>query len=107
MPISTPFDTIESAQEYLRLLAEQVEEARVEVAADTERALESGADRRAQALQLAAFKLQQLSDHLGRSGRALNDLRLLRRILSGAADDVAAAAEPLPARSADIGAVRA
>ena len=78
-----PFESIESAQEYLRLLAEQVVEVRGEIVEDTAAAERERAARRVQALQLADYKLKQLEEHLGGARRALNDLRLLRRILLG------------------------
>lgn len=86
----TPFDSIESAQEYVRLLAEQVEDVRGTVAGDTALAHRQRAARRVQALQLADYKLQQLAQHLAGCTRMLNDLRLLRRVLCNDAEPAAA-----------------
>ena len=77
----TPFDNIESSHEYVSLLAEAVEVALSEVEADIAVAGEDGAERRKEALQLVAFKLNKLSAHMTASRRILNDLRTLRRLL--------------------------
>ena len=78
----TPFDNIESSHEYVSLLAEAVEVALSEVEADIAVAAgEAGAERRKEALQLVAFKLNKLSGHMTASRRILNDLRSLRRLL--------------------------
>lgn len=76
----TPFDNIESAQQFVELLAEAIEEARREVEADMANPLP---ERQLQALQLVSFKLAKLSTHIGSSSRILNDLRTLRRLLLG------------------------
>ncbi len=77
----TPFDSIESARQFVELLAEAVEEARGEVDADVALADGAQAERRKQALQLVAYNLAKLSVHLATSRRILNDLRNLRRLL--------------------------
>ena len=78
---STPFDNLDSAHEYLRLLANQVSEVSEEIQQDIAGA---GADaRQVDALRLVAFKLQQLGGHLTSSRGILNDLRMLRRVLIG------------------------
>ena len=77
----TPFDSIESAQQFVDLLAEAVEEASREVEADIAGATGPEAERQKQALQLVSYNLAKLSVHLGTSRRILNDLRNLRRLL--------------------------
>lgn len=77
----TPFDNIESSHEYVRLLAEAIEEAVAEVEADLAAAGETGADRRKEALQLVLFNMNKLKGHMASSRRILNDLRTLRRLL--------------------------
>jgi hypothetical protein len=77
----TPFDSIESSHEYVRLLAEATALALSEVEADIALAGADIADRRKEALQLVAFKLSKLSSHMTASRRILNDLRTLRRLL--------------------------
>jgi len=80
-PVQTPFDTVENAQQYVRLLLEAIVEAKQEVDADLAAATGPRLERRLQALQLVQFKLDRLEHHLQRSGRLLNDLRTLRRLL--------------------------
>ena len=74
----TPFDSVESAQQFVELLAEAIEEARGEVDADLEI---PQAERRLEALRLVSFKLSRLSLHMAAGRRLLNDLRTLRRLL--------------------------
>jgi uncharacterized membrane protein YccC len=76
----TPFDTIESAQQFVGLLAEAIEEARQEVESEIAK---PQPERQMQALQLVSYKLAKLSTHIGSSNRILNDLRTLRRLLLG------------------------
>ena len=78
---NTPFETIESAQEYLRLLALQLDGVRGDIEEDTQEAIRARAARRVDALRIIDYKLKQLSQHLAVCSRILNDLRMLRRIL--------------------------
>ncbi len=78
-PLHTPFDSIENAHEYIRMLVETIAEARTDIAADLASASES--DRRLEALRLVHYKLEKLEQHLHSSSRTLNDLRSLRRLL--------------------------
>ena len=48
---------------------------------DMEEVLADGDARRERALRLVSYKLSQLGQHLATSGRLLNDLRTLRRLL--------------------------
>jgi hypothetical protein len=89
-----PFESIEGAYEYVSLLAEATLEARHDVAQERALARSDGAARREQALQLAAYKLAQLGVHLNSSRRLLNDLRTLRRLLSGEREGATEAANP-------------
>lgn len=74
----TPFDSIEGAQEYLKLLSQTVQEARQAVQAD----LNGGADaKQMEAMRLVFYNLEKLSQHLKAGSRILNDLRTLRRLL--------------------------
>ena len=77
--MQTQFDTIESAQEFLALLREAVEEAKGN--ADADIATEVASARRVDALRLVTFKLEKLDQHVRASCRLLNDLRTLRRLL--------------------------
>ena len=78
---ANPFDSIDSAQQFVELLAEAVEEARCEVKKQIAEAAGPALDRRKQALQLVAYNLGKLATHLASSRRILNDLRSLRRLL--------------------------
>ncbi len=77
----TPFDTIESAQDFVRILADTITEARDEIMADLERDQQLPTSRRTRALQIAAYNLDRLEKQMIRSRRILNDLRSLRRLL--------------------------
>jgi formiminotetrahydrofolate cyclodeaminase len=85
--VQTPFDSVENAQAYIQLLIETLVEARKEVADD---AAAGGArsERRLQALRLVEYKLNRLEHHLRISGRVLNDLRRLRRLLLDEASEL-------------------
>jgi hypothetical protein len=78
----TPFDNIESALEYVNHLLEATREAQDEIEAQILRAASSELARRKQALQLVNYKLDKLCSHISASHRILNDLRMLRRLLS-------------------------
>jgi hypothetical protein len=75
----TPFDSIENAHDYVRMLIDAVVEARRDIEPDIVNASQS--ERRLQALRLVQHKLDKLEQHLKSSGRLLNDLRSLRRLL--------------------------
>ena len=75
----TPFDNIESAQQYLRLLGEAILEAKEDVQADL--TLRDANQKRAEALRLTLYILEKLMQHVKVSRRLLNDLRSLRRLL--------------------------
>lgn len=80
MTSQTAFDTIESAQEFLGLLRDAVEEAKQTAEADIFEG-DSRTERQKDALRLVLYKLEKLEQHLKVSGRLLNDLRTLRRLL--------------------------
>jgi hypothetical protein len=85
---ASPFGTIESAQIYLRLLGEAVDEARETVQEDIRgSARDMDFERRLEALRVVEYKLLQLRVHLGATARLLNDLRRLERLLLGSASD--------------------
>ncbi len=79
----TPFDSIEGSLEYIDLLREAIETAKKSVAQESARATEEAAQRRLEALQLIAYKLDRLAWHVDGSRRLLNDLRMLKRLLLG------------------------
>ena len=78
---ATPFDTIESAHEFLTLLSLTIAEAKREVTDDVKRERSGNARRRLDALRMAVYNLERLEFHLNKSARLLNDLRSLRRLL--------------------------
>jgi hypothetical protein len=80
-PPQTPFDSVENAHEYVRLLVEAIAEAKKEIAADLAAAAQPKPERRLDALRIVHFKLDKLEQHLNTSSRLLNDLRTLRRLL--------------------------
>ena len=77
----TPFDNIEGSHEYVRMLAEAVDEARRDVEQEIATAEQDSADRRKEALLLVSYNLAKLNLHITSSRRILNDLRSLRRLL--------------------------
>ena len=77
---STPFDTIESAEEFISLLQSEVHSANEEIGRLIENC-DQAAGRRAEALQLVQYKLSLLGSHIEASQRVLRDLRTLRRLL--------------------------
>jgi hypothetical protein len=79
--IDTPFDSIEDAHDFMTLLGQTIFEAKLEIEADLQRDSNSDFPRRMEALKLALHTLIKLEFHMQRSGRVLNDLRTLRRLL--------------------------
>jgi hypothetical protein len=75
-----PFESIESALEFMVLLEEEIAGASKEL----HEMLDGTENRRkAEALNLALYKMHQLSFHTQKSRRILNDLRLVRTVLVG------------------------
>jgi len=93
-PLQTPFDSVENAQQYVRLLVEAIAEAKCEVAADLGASAQARSERRVQAMQIVQFKLDKLEHHLKTSSRLLNDLRTLRRLLLDERSEPVTAASP-------------
>jgi hypothetical protein len=79
--IDQPFDSIESAHDFMDVLAQTVLDAMTELHAEEQKAVREGHLRKAQAISLALFKCKTLSCHVHKSRRALNDLRTLRRLI--------------------------
>ena len=77
----SPFDSIESAHEFVALFAEAVGEAKRDVEADIQRESISKSPRRLDALRTALYSMEKLELHMNKSRRILNDLRSLRRLL--------------------------
>lgn len=81
-PISRPFESIESALEFMGLLENEISDASTEL---RELMQEDGGERFGEALNLALYKMHQLSSQVQRSRRLLNDLKLIRHVLMGEA----------------------
>ncbi len=79
--VTEPFDSIESAQDFVTLLASTVTDSIRDLDEDRKAALDDGDDRRVQAIDVALYKLRLLDGHVRKSARILNDLRSLRRLL--------------------------
>ena len=79
--LERPFDSIESAYEYMNILAATVLEVTAELKVNHDEAMREGLDRRARAIDLAMFKVKMLGCHVHKSRRMLNDLRILRRLI--------------------------
>jgi hypothetical protein len=77
----TPFDNIESAQQFVELLIEAIKESKRNVDADIARVEGNRLERQKQALHLVSNNLAKLNQHMSTSRRILNDLRTLRRLL--------------------------
>ena len=77
----SPFDSVESAHEFVTLLAATVGEAKREVEADVQRETGLDSPRRLEALRTALYSMEKLEQHMLKSRRLLNDLRSLRRLL--------------------------
>ena len=76
-----PFHSIESAHEFMILLADVITNAQGELQALLLDATNASDERRRQALRLALFKISQLELHTRKSRRILNDLGLIRSLL--------------------------
>lgn len=77
----TPFDTIESAQQFIELLIEAINESKRDVDADVALPENNRSKRIHQALKLVSANLAKLSQHLTTSRRILNHLSTIRRLL--------------------------
>ena len=81
-----PFDTIESTQEYMKLLDEVLEEIQGTTEEELKRIVLADTmviGRGVEAVHLLSYKLEQLRHHVQASSRILNDLRTMRRLLLG------------------------
>src|SRR5579863_213525 len=94
----SPFDSIESAHEFVALLAETVRQAKQDVEADVQREASAGSPRHLDALRTALYSMEKLEQHMNKSRRILNDLRSLRRLLF---EERATKPQPLTAVNSD------
>ena|SRR2546423_12621316 len=79
--IEIHFESIENAQQYIRLLEETVAETKHDIDPEIKLASDQMSYRHVQALRMVEYNLEKLQRYLSMSGRALNDLRSLRRLL--------------------------
>ena len=79
--LAKPFESIESAHEFVALLEESIQEAVEDVRGHLRDAEGASDERQVRALNLALYKLTQLAGQMHKSRRALNDLRSIRRLL--------------------------
>jgi len=80
----SPFETLESAHEFVSLLREAVDDAYGSILDEIARARDTrGAERRLDALRVVDHKLNSLRQNVLASLILLNDLRTLRRLLLG------------------------
>ena len=79
--IDGPFDSIESAQDFMNVLAETILDAMKDLHYQRQIAVNDGEERRARALELAIYKAKTLGCYVHKSRRTLNDLRMLRRLV--------------------------
>ncbi len=75
------FDSIESAQEYVALLCEALDDAAGSIQTEIESPVAANHRRHLDALHLVDYKLKSLQQHFVASRLLLNDLRTLRRYL--------------------------
>jgi hypothetical protein len=75
------FDSIESAQEFMKVLADTILDSMKDLNHDQQAATLDGQQRQAQAIELAIFKLKTLNCHVLKSRIILNDLRTVRRLI--------------------------
>ena len=75
-----PFDSIGSSLEFMVLLEGVIAEATKELEDTLEQAT---TERYGNGVRLALYKINQLSSHVGKSRRILNDLGLIRGVLIG------------------------
>ncbi len=74
-----PFETIESALEFMVLLESVIAEVSGEL---EETAAKASNERYGNGVRLALYKTKQLSFHVDKSRRILNDLTLIRGVLT-------------------------
>jgi len=81
-----PFNTIESAHEYLSILNDQIGEVMNQVRGEISMSTARGQERRAEAWQTVLYTLTKLSFNTASSRRLVNDLRTLRNLLNRTTD---------------------
>lgn len=100
--VEAPFDSIENSQQYIRLLAETVAEAKRDIDGEIILSTLRMSERRVQALRVVEYNLEKLQRYLSSSRRILNDLRSLRRLLHGERPATNGAASQQEAKPASL-----
>ena len=80
--IGNAFQTIESASDFVTLLAETVIEAKRDVEGDVLRESSATNSERLDVLRMALYSLSKLEGYMGKSCHILNDLRRQQNLLS-------------------------
>jgi hypothetical protein len=96
---STPFDSIESAHEYISLLCEALDDAQRTIGQEITQPCAFTGPRHVDALRLVDYKLKTLRQHFMSSRRLLTDLRTLRRYLLDERMDERNSSSPSPGQS--------
>ena len=78
-----PFSTIESTQEFLSLLSEQIDDVLNEVHRELSACKFLKHGLRVQAWQLTLYTTTKLSAHIAKSRKLMSDLTTLRNLLDG------------------------
>lgn len=81
-----PFNTIESAHEYLSVLSEQIAEVMSDVRREIAASTAHQQERRTEAWQTVLYTLTKLQFNTASSRRLVNDLRTLRNLLTRTSD---------------------
>ena len=92
---SGPFATIESAQEFLTLLASAIDDATAEATKECSASAARHQERAVAAWQLVLYKMARLSHDVAHSRKVLDDVRTLRNLLRRTGS-VATSDEPAP-----------
>ena len=91
-----PFHSIESAQEFLALLGETIDDALDEVQQELAACTMRQQQRQVDAWRIVLFTTSRLGTHVASSRRLLNDLRTLRNLLHRDLPTLAPDQEPSP-----------
>ena len=97
---SAPFHSIESAQEFLALLGETIDDALDEVQQELTACAMRQQPRQVDAWRIVLFTTKKLGTHVAASRRLLNDLRTLRNLLHRNISAPTADRNPQPSPSA-------
>lgn len=105
MTANGPFTTIESAQEFLALLATAIDDAVADANEECSACAARHQERAVAAWRLVLYKMSRLSEDVSRSRGVLDDLRALRNLLQRAG--TSAQADAVPALAAPLRSVEA